>query len=537
MIGSRPLYGVALLVLLGSWGFGAASPAAGQVLDDVIRYSQRLPAPSGPTTGTAGAGLMAGRAELGTLVGNPAGLGWMSNSMIGGDFAVQRARNNARFLTRSDNTTSARTASDYRLGRLGGAYVFDTEQGAAVIGAGFHQTNTYERGFEVEGTNGTSSITRTFLPGSTGFSYDPEADALGFDRAQSRIAFEAGAIAFSEDEFENGNYPFFQAATPGSFGQAGFSEQTLEQENDVFESGQMNELNFGGAVAVAPNVMVGGGFNIAFGSYRFERFYRETDLVTDNLPNDPYFVEEPDLTLEGFKEMRFEERIDTELGGVNFRLGVSAELTEGLRSGLLIESPTWYTVKEVFGTRIETTFDCDNQGCSADGVPGFVSGSLTGNEFEYTLRTPWRIGGGLQYTRSGLMVAADVEFVDWTQTSVDAENESFSQLNRDLRKRNTTVNVSVGGEYTFDQAAVRGGVAYRPDPESQSFPDIDGNSTDRDRLFLSAGVSYLPVDAFGLHLNWMQERFNDRASSYDDGPSIRERLQRNRFVLGTTFRF
>lgn len=533
IIASRPLHVFFLLVLLGSWLFGPTLPASGQVLEDVIRYSQRLPAPSGPTTGTAGAGLLAGRGTLGTLVGNPAGLGWMSNSMIGGDFAAQRASNDARFLTPNDNTTSSRTASDYRLGRLGGAYVFDTEQGAAVIGVGFHQTNTYERGFDVTGTNASSSITTTFLPSSTGFSateLEGGGFSLDFDRLNSRIAYDAGAIRFSSSDLQNGNFPFLEAADP-----ANERNQTLEQQENIFESGQMNELNFGGAVAVAPGVMVGAGLNIAFGSYRFERFYRETDLVATNLPNDSYSPDGTDL--QGFKELRFEERIDTDLAGANFRLGVSAELTEGLRTGLRIESPTWYAVKEVFGTRIGTTFDCDNQGCSVDGVPGFTSGSLTSNEFEYNLRTPWRIGGGLQYTRSGLMVAADVEFVDWTQTSVEAENASFSTLNRQIRALNTTVNVSAGLEYTFDQAAVRGGAAYRPDPGQQSFPDVDGNSTDRDRLFFSAGVSYLPTDTFGLHLNWMQERFNDRSFSYDGGPSVREKLQRNRFLLGMTFRF
>ena len=535
MIASRLLRTALLVICLGVVLFGSVSSASGQVLDDVIRYSQRFPAPSGPVMGTAGAGLMAGREELGTLVGNPAGLGWMSTSMVGGDFAAQRARNNSRFLTPDDNATAERTASDYRLGRLGGAYVFPTEQGSAVIGVAYHQINTYERGFDVAGTNASNSITPTFLPSSAGFSAEEvEEDGvynLAFDRVRSRIAYDAGAIRFSSSDFEGGNFPFAEAATPGG-------GQTIQQQDDVFESGQMNEINIGGAVEVAPGVMVGGGLNIAFGSYRFERFYRETDLRSVNSRSQLNDTYSPDGTdLEGFKELRFERRIDTDLSGANFRMGVSAELTDGLRSGLLIESPTWYSVTEVFGARIETAFDCNGQGCDPNGVPGLSSGSLTGNEFEYRLQTPWRIGAGLQYTQSGLMIAADVEFVDWTQTSVTADNESFSELNREIRALDATVNASAGIEYAFDQVAVRGGAAYRPDARGESFSDVNGESTDRNRLFFSAGVSYTPTETFALHLNWLQERVDDQSASYDGGPSIREQLQRNRFVLGMTFRF
>ena len=224
---------------------------------------------------------------------------------------------------------------------------------------------------------------------------------------------------------------------------------------------------------------------------------------------------------------------------MNLRAGVSAELTSGLRGGLVIESPTWYTITEVFGTQMRTDFDCDfgrsGSPCPVGGITGFESGSLTGNEFEYRLQTPWRIGAGLQYAQSGLTVAGDVEFVDWSQAELTSDDASFSALNREIQTLDATFNTRVGAEYAFERVAVRAGAAFRPDPRGDSFEDIDGQSTDGDRLFLSAGASYSPDTRFSLHVGWMQERFDDEYVPYrnvENPPVAEESLSRNRFVVG-----
>jgi hypothetical protein len=450
--------------------------------------------------------------------------------MLGGDFAVHRARSDTRFTTPNPSianatTAAERTVSDYRLGSLGGAYSFPTEQGALVVGMSFHQTGAFGRSFDVTGENTINSITGSL---------------------SSDIAFEAGAI----DGFALPDSSVSPAADPGSPAVAG--EMVLGQRENVFESGQINELSFGAAVEVASGVMLGGGLNIAFGSYTFERFYRETDdsgllppLDLGNLqpPYDPYFVPvDSTISLEGFRSLRLEEQIDTDINGISLRAGLSAEVASGLRWGLLVETPTWYNLTEVFGTRIATDFDCESDleeaelFCPEGGVEGFESGSLEGNEFSYRIRTPWRIGTGLQYTRSGLTLAGDVEIVDWTQANVSSDDADFGDLNRQIRGLDATLNTQFGAEYDFDVAAVRAGVAYRPDPRDQSFQDVDGQSTDGDRLFLSAGASFTPSENFTLHLNWMQERFDDTFQSYTDGPFVREAVAQNQFLIGVTYR-
>jgi hypothetical protein len=544
------------LALGGLLWIGLPGAAQGQTLDDVIRYSARSPASGGPVTGRAGAGLSAGLAAPDALFRNPAGLGWLSSSMLSGDFAVNRTGSDTRFSTPDANTSADRTVSEYRLGSLAGAYSFPTTQGSLVIGASFHQSNTYGRGFDILGSNQTNSITGTFLPARNGFEVDGE--DLFIDDRRSEIAYNAGVIDFSDAVFSNGNYPFFQAANPQS--SAAADQMTLEQQENLLESGQMNELSVGVATAVAPNVMLGGSFNVAFGSYTFERFYRETEvsglLPPENpsdpqTPYDPYFLS--GTSIEGFDEMQLEERIDADLAGVNVRLGLSAEPTDALRVGVHVSSPTWLNVDEVFGTEMRTFFDCDfsTGSCVRPDEP-FSGGNLTGNEFSYDIRTPWRLGGGFQYSLGGVTLAGGATVIDWTQAEVSTEDGGSSDpncgaqglgpietLNCDLRGLDATVNTRAGLEYATDAFALRAGVAYQPSPLDQSFQDIDGNTADGDRLFLSAGASVSLGPNSTLHLNWLQERFDDRFTSYNSpsgSPTVREALQRNRVLVGFTYR-
>lgn len=567
-------------VLLGGllWA-GLSCPAQGQTLADVIRYSQRLPAGSGSVTGQAGAGLSAGLAAPDALFGNPAGLGWLSSSVLSGDLAVNRTRSDTRFTTPSATTAADRTVSDYRLGSMAGAYSFPTTRGSLVIGASFHQSNTYERGFDVGAPNRRSSITGTFLPenfqlDNAGGKEITFSDIVGsLDGLFPRLAFKAGAIDFSKTFFENGNYPFVQGAAINDTS-ATDGAMTLEQRDHVTESGQANEISLGGAVAIAPNVMLGGGLNITFGSYTFERSYRESDVSTTSQsqicpsglcppenaknpqpPYDPYFVidstKTPALVLEGFREIQMEERIEADLSGVNFRFGLSAKPLEFLKVGGHIKSPTWLSVTEVFGTEMRTQFDCNfalNTPCPQGGVEGFSSGNLDSNEFSYNIRTPWRAGIGVQFSTSGFTLAGDATFVDWTQAKVEAEKDRqvsrstqrvIERLNRDIQELDATVNTRVGLEYATDAFALRTGVAHQPSPTEQSFKSIDGKTVNGDQLFFSVGASVSIGRKSTLHLSWMQERFDDRFASYnspDGSPTVREALRRNRVLIGFTYR-
>jgi long-subunit fatty acid transport protein len=139
----------------------------------------------------------------------------------------------------------------------------------------------------------------------------------------------------------------------------------------------------------------------------------------------------------------------------------------------------------------------------------------------------------------GLTLAGDATFIDWTQAEISAEDASFSALNRNIQDLNTTINTRVGLEYEAEVFSVRTGVAFQPSPTDRTFEDIDGNTADGDRLFLSAGASIALGDKSSLNISWLQERFDDQFTSYScesGSPTVREALRRNRVLIGITYR-
>lgn len=117
----------------------AAPEAEAQTGEDVLRFGQRQQGQSARAVGLAGAGV-AGVADWGAAVVNPAGLGLVRGSHVTGSFDVTAV---------GDEAISAETLTrtTYRLNPGHAAYVarVPTVQGAFVVGLGYHQTSTLDR--------------------------------------------------------------------------------------------------------------------------------------------------------------------------------------------------------------------------------------------------------------------------------------------------------------------------------------------------------------------------------------------------------
>lgn len=523
-----------LVVLLGiCWGLSVA-PLLAQNIDDVLRYSERNPATGAHDMGWLGANTTAGAGSYTALFGNPAGLGWTPESTVSGVLLGGLTNNETRFQSPSDGLSGPfnDTQSGYRIGNAAVTYRVPTAQGSLVFGGAINRTRSFDRTFVASGMNAQSSITDTFLPTASGFSVDGDGD-LNFDRNISRIAFLAGAIEFFDADFQEGRYPFDQAVAPGPvFG------TNIEQRDDLIETGGLYEASFGGAVEVAPRVMLGGSFHVSFGSYTFDRIFEEVD-VNNTHTNDLYDVLLDDGSLlRGFDALTVESAVNAELTGIGARFGASAMPNDFVKIGLTVATPTYYTVTETFGTRIETFF---NEGGSLS------AGNTDGSEFEYDIRTPWQVSAGTEVLLGPLTVAGDVELVDWSTMNISADGTSFSRVNRQIRDLDMTVNAKGGVAYDINALTLRGGVGYQPNPRS--------NSPQSDRTFFSGGFTYQFGPQLAFDLGWMQERFDDQFVSYDDiddwnldpddpaardaitAPRITESIVRNSFSVGVRYRF
>ncbi len=514
----RRLLSVFVLVLL------AGSPAYAQTLDNMYVYTSRSPATGPRMAGMAGVG-MAGVADYGALRTNPAGLGYFKNSEAGGSLHAFSATDASKYLTgirmSSEAETDVRTT---RLGNLAWIQKFPTSQGSFVLGAALNELGTFDRNLAFAGTNSSSSISASWLPYSDEFTIDKDDDGYYpvFSSDILELAYEGGAIEFLEENVETDGALFYEAVAPGT---------RIGQTGDVLEKGRMHELSLGGAWEASRNVMVGLSANFAFGSYRIDNAYEEEDAYGENTAED-YEVILPAGSLLGFQRLRYEEGFDSDLSGFNVRGGVSTTFSSGLRAGLSIETPTFYEISETHYRELATWFD---EGGSLDAEIDY--------QYEYELRTPWRIGGGVSWELGNLLLAVDMEYVDWSQTEFDgheADSDAYRDLNREIRDTMEPVwNMRLGASYAFGSITLRGGIANYPDSFDLKVSEGSGES-DRDRGFLSLGASYSFSDQFHVDAAWTGVEYRDQYSPYlhvADPPLVEENITKHRFLLGVRVGF
>lgn len=510
----------------------AASSASAQTAYDALRFSDRQPGISTRSIGMGGVGA-AGLGDFSAVYTNPAGLGMMERSEMSGGLNIFGVTDDGAFTVGNESTFFENDFTDTRLGSLAYTHKFPTARGSLVMAMGLSQVQTFSRELAYGGDNSLNSATDFFMPLPGEFEIDAEdgpdgvfgtADDLffpSFSRPLSFIAFELFAIDFDADAFDAGaDVPFFPAVTTG----------TVYQSGTVTETGAMTEFNLAGAFEAAPNVFVGGSLNVPYGKWELDRFLAEDDELNDN--------DGSGSTID-FDFLEWNQYVESELVGINLRAGVAMKTDQGVRAGLSIETPTYYTITENFATVMTVGFD--------DGYVDTYGDSETedvgAGEFEYNIITPWRFSGGLGYSTGNLLVMLDGEFVDWSKLEMDSELFSFEGENRFIRQNfETVINVRAGAEYTFENVTARIGVANNSDPvelmPNQVDPDL--GTVDRERAYFSAGLSFAPNKQFLFDLGWSQERFDDRFLPYDEveaAPVVSEEVTRNRFSAGVRFRF
>ncbi|NNF04221.1 MAG: hypothetical protein HKN17_07120 [Rhodothermales bacterium] len=514
------LRGFALTLLVAVLA-GGAIEASAQTGDDALRFLQRFPGVTAAQAGMGGTG-SAGVANSSAFVTNPAGLGWSDYSWVSGGISTIGVTEDALFNTPGGSFPLENDVSATGLSDLSYVYKLPTRQGSFVAGVGIHQVRSFERSLLFDGENNANSITDFFmpLPGEFTLEQDNQGVFPTFDRTLSFIAFETFAIDLDQGLLDAGDpVPFLPAV---SFG-------TVEQTGFVEEEGRVTEINIGGGVEVAPNVMVGVGLNIPFGTYRFTRIHQELDFRNDN-----------DGMSNGttdFDYLEFTETFETEMVGINLRTGVSAEVAPGARIGLSVETPTYLALQDNFDTRLRVEFDNgDIYEYGDDRSEDAGSG-----EFDYEITSPWKVGLGGSFNRSGFTVAADAEWVDWSQMEISADGVSFADENRAIRRGlDAVLNLRLGASYELNDVIFRGGYAMYPDPHDYTLANLDADLPDRDKTFVSAGIGYRFSDKVRIDLGWIRAQFDDEYRPYtevDGAPVVDEEVSVDRFSLGFTFGF
>ncbi|MEM9930678.1 MAG: hypothetical protein AAF840_12710, partial [Bacteroidota bacterium] len=183
-----------------------------------------------------------------------------------------------------------------------------------------------------------------------------------------------------------------------------------------------------------------------------------------------------------FDDGGFDELLEFNGSGVNYKFGLIGRIGEQLRISGAVHSPTFWTVDEVYETTFEYNFTDNGQ---AQGGAELSPRS----EAVFNLQTPWRflLGAGYLIGRKGF-VSVDADYSNFAGMSFSADD--FASINdaanADIDATLTgSLGVRVGGEVNLKPFQVRAGVGYRQVPIIDLRNDEDGQLLD-----LSAGVGY-----------------------------------------------
>lgn len=429
---------IAGLALLG-W----AGSVSAQNETDALRYSRTYLSGTARIQGIAGAQTAIG-ADIGSLAGNPAGLGLFrrsefsvtpsitatsTESRINGGPPALDSRSNMNFpsigvvvVDRRDDATEG----DWRSGNFG---------------IGFTRLNNFNSQFNYAGTTASpNTIVQSFgeMAVRNGRNFDNLEDEFATDGTQiySLEGLAYATYLLNVDENDGNLYLENQG------GEVNYGEQ-------VNSWGAQNQFDLSYGASYRDRIFIGGSIGINRINFRQERTFRETD-------NDP----ETD-----FQQLALTDEFSTQGSGVHGRLGVIFRPSDILRFGATIQTPTLYTLTDRYRSRLSVDY---NPGFFSEAGRTNVEYGTAPGEFQYRLTTPMRasVGAAYFFRKSGFLTA-DVEYVNYATARLAARDAdgSFNEPNNLIRSNySPTINIKVGGEARVDIFRFRAGYALFGDP-------------------------------------------------------------------------
>lgn len=404
-----------------------------QVPEDALRLS--YPGVGvGARTFSLGMTSVAASKDFSSMYSNPAGLGQMKLNEVNMGFSYGSYRNSSSFLGTEQSFSNNAT----NLNSLGLVYAVPTVQGSFVLALGYGRQSDFTTGLSFSGFNPSSSMIPTF--------YD--ADTL-LDLAYN--------LKLQRDD---GTTPYVDS---------------MDQVGKILEGGGINHWSVSGAIEAARNLYLGLTLSFISGSYNYNRNYHEID-INDKYNAFPYNLD----------ELEYIQTISNDLSGFNARFGMLYRFGRDSRVGLAIKTPSYITVREIFTDEGTSWFD--------DGDSFFYR--LPDGRSEYDVATPFVFSTGIAHGVGNVMLAADVEFTDWTQME-------FRNADADLMKKNTrfkeefqpTLNVHLGGEIALEEARLRAGFAYLPSPFSSDPASFA-------QKYITGGVGFVIENAIAVDIGY-----------------------------------
>lgn len=409
-----------------------ATVMVGQTFNDALRYSQL------DLSGTArfmgsGASMSPLGADYTTMFTNPAGLALFRKSEIVITPGYMGVSTESSFRS-LDPQSITESRNNFRLANAG--LILASERSGSKwrtvnFGIGLNRMANYQQEFLYEGRSGGSIVDR-FTALADGL------DPSQLDDFEAGLAFDVGAIFGPLDGLYFNDF-------------MNNPDHTVFKRQLVRQGGQSNELGISLAGNYDEKLMVGMTIGIPFYNYNFVKTYEEID-IDDEIPV--------------FNNLEYGEFLDISGSGFNIKMGMIYSATQKIRLGLSLQTPTFMRISENFNTNMTYSFTDTNQ-------DGTFSGDSPRGQFDYRIRTPFRVSGGIgSIIGSRGFLSADLEYVDYRSATFNfgssasiADKNYERELNDDIRNfLKSAVNLRFGGELAGEKWRLRGGLLMDGSP-------------------------------------------------------------------------
>ncbi|SMB93495.1 hypothetical protein SAMN00120144_2645 [Hymenobacter roseosalivarius DSM 11622] len=484
-----------------------ASQAFAQYEVDALRFSRTQFGGPARTLGIGGANVAVG-ADLGNLSSNPAGLGLFQRSEF--SFTPGTGLGNTESTGLGATTTDSRNS--LHVGSLGAAFTnrrpdSDTANPwrAGTFAVGLTRLNDFNTSFRY---NGRAEV------GSDIF------ERLSQDRGQTLddLAFNT---YLTDTDSRN------RTVISQPFENVGANAGYLNQSETVVTTGSQTQFDFGYGASYHDKLYIGGAIGIVSTRYNSTSTFQANDPDPGTGPGT------------SFSNLTLRDDLHTQGSGFNARLGVIYRLTDIVRLGAAVHSPTYMRLTESYSSSLQASF---NRPVTVDGQQySSASDQSDLGDFDYTLTTPSRASGGATVLvgKYGFL-SGDVEYVDYSQARLSNDNTAedpnntgsrydFGPHNDAIRSLyRSAVNLRVGGEARYDAFRFRLGYARYGDP-------YQANDFDRTRQYVTGGLGLRQnnffVDVAGVY-NTDKRFYRPYELTNGRGPVIS--VDANRFTTSVT---
>jgi len=483
----------------------AMSGVYAQSAEEAIRYSRATAGGTARALGVGGAfGAMG--ADFSALSINPGGLGLYRSSALTFTPQIMNTGINSRFL---ENETEEKRYH-FNINNL--ALVIShlkrdrhhepvTEGWVATNFAfGFNRLAHFHSKYFFSGFNDQSSILDHYATRLNGTHPSQIDYGLGFNPVLGYETYLLNPSAADSSQYE----PVIRNGD-------------VEQQGSFRSKGALDEMLFSFGANYSDKIYFGGSFGIPIVHYDSEFTYREND-TRDSVP--------------GFNSFELNDFLSTNGAGVNFKFGLIYRLSEWIRLGGAIHSPTYLFLEDNYHSTMESAFD----------TVGHSSESPSGN-FEYNLTTPWKVVGSLGFLiKKHGFISIDYEWLDYTQAYYDFDAPFqliASETNDALQQRyGQASNLRIGGELSFEVLRFRAGYAFYGSPVGSELFDFNADDA-LHQYSLGFGIRerHFSLDFAFVHTESANDYELYSLENNGDSPSINNELLRNQFTVTAGFRF